>query len=238
MQHLEIWVQRVTWLRREEPFILKWYQLPCFSTYMTRLVESASGTDSWLLDVYDICVSYPENLYFWFTKRDFFCSAFAIENNKSIPRIDAGLVSAMPLRCNTNGILTKIRSVDLGLLREVFLIFSCSAPWTSSGWGHTGIRDNADEVTGQPGQGMILAVLVRSASVGREFSSSDKTRGNVYGLTSYKYVEATAPGKKIVKRGGLEDFRFSSLKAPFSEFLPLLGGVFPTWVYNVDAKFK
>lgn len=97
----------------------------------------------------------------------------------------------MPLRCNTNGTLTKIRNVDLGLLRGVFLIFSCSAPCTSSDWGHAGIRDNADEVT--------LAALVRSASAGREFSNSDKTQGNVCGLTSYKYVEAAAPGQKIVK---------------------------------------
>lgn len=162
-------------------------------------------------------------------KERFFCSAFATENNKSVLRTDTGLlviicfITEMPLRCNTNGTLTKIRNVDLGFLRRVFLklILSCSAPWTSSDWGHTGSRENANEVMGQPGWGMMVAVIARSASVGREFSNSDETQGNEHGLTYYKYVEAAAPGEKIVEWGGLEDIAlvFSS-ESPFQWVSP------------------
>ena len=54
-------------------------------------------------------------------------------------------------------------------------------------------------VQGQPGWAMTLAVFVKSASTGREFSNSDKTQGSVHGPTSYKSMEAAVPGEKIVK---------------------------------------
>lgn len=90
-------------------------------------------------------------------------------------------------------------------------------------------------VQGQPGWAMTLAVFVKSASTGREFSNSDKTQGSVHGPTSYKSMEAAVPGEKIVKWGGLEDLTL----AFFSES-SFQWGFSLCWMESsqVGAKFK